>query len=60
LCNPGYYEGKLHIQLGLNEISKSIFNGYVIGPELILINGIITFTGLWAISKPAGKNLKAV
>ena len=51
LCSPGYYESKLHIKLGLTEISRSIFNGYVIGPELILINGILTFTGLWLISK---------
>ncbi len=61
LCNPGYYEGKLHVQLGLNELSKSLFNGYIIGPELILINGLITFLGLRFISKPAATNsLKAV
>ncbi|MGB3006877.1 MAG: sodium:solute symporter [Chitinophagaceae bacterium] len=52
LCNPAYYEAKLGIEsLGLNGISKSIFNGYKIGNELILINGILTFTGLWFISK---------
>ncbi|HEX7905233.1 MAG TPA: sodium:solute symporter [Chitinophagaceae bacterium] len=50
-CNPGYYEGILHVKLGLSEISRSIFNGYKIGPELILINGIITFLGLYSISK---------
>lgn len=50
-CNAGYYEGILHVKLGLSEISRSIFNGYKIGPELILINGIITFLGLYSISK---------
>ncbi|MEP7143402.1 MAG: sodium:solute symporter [Ferruginibacter sp.] len=30
--------------------AKSWFNGYQIGIELLLINGLITFAGLWAIS----------
>jgi Na+/proline symporter len=51
LSNPKWYESKLHMQLGLNDISASIFNGYVIGNELILINGFITFMGLFFISK---------
>ncbi len=51
LSNPAWYEAKLHVQLGLQHISTSIFNGYKIGNELILINGILTFTGLWFISK---------
>ena len=51
--NPAWYEAKLHIQLGLNDISQKIFNGYKIGNELILINGIFTFLGLWMISKPS-------
>lgn len=50
LSNPGWYEAKLHMKLGLDEISATIFNGYKIGNELILINGIITFTGLYFIS----------
>lgn len=54
-CNPKYYEGKLGIRLGLDEISKSIFNGYIIGPELIVINGLIVFAALFTISKPAAK-----
>ena len=63
LSNPAYYEAKLGIEnLGLNGISKSIFNGYKIGNELILINGLLTFTGLWFISKPnpSVASLKAV
>ncbi len=51
ICNPKYYEGLLHTKLGLTDLSKSIFSGYVIGPELILVNGIITFTALYSISK---------
>jgi Na+/proline symporter len=51
LSSPEWYEKKLHVSLGLEAISKSIFNGYKIGYELILINGIITFLGLLSISK---------
>ena len=51
LSNPAWYEAKLHMKLGLQSISDSIFNGYRIGNELILINGIFTFLGLWFISK---------
>ena len=51
LSNPAWYEAKLHMKLGLDSISKAIFNGYKIGNELILINGILTFIGLWLISR---------
>ncbi|MEO7922079.1 MAG: sodium:solute symporter [Chitinophagaceae bacterium] len=51
LSNPAWYEAKLHTNLGLQAISESIFHGYKIGNELILINGILTFLGLWFISK---------
>jgi len=51
LCSPEWYEKKLHIAMGLTEISKTIFHGYKIGNELILINGIFTFLGLFIISK---------
>ncbi|MBA3674861.1 MAG: sodium:solute symporter [Chitinophagaceae bacterium] len=53
LSSPEWYEKKLHMSLGLENISKTIFNGYKIGNELILINGIFTFIGLYMISKPA-------
>jgi len=36
----------------LNENSKTWFSGYQIGVELLIINGILTFIGLLAISKP--------
>jgi Na+/proline symporter len=51
LSNPAWYEAKLHMKLGLDNLSATIFNGYKIGNELILINGIITFAGLWIISE---------
>jgi hypothetical protein len=50
LSNPAWYEAKLHMKLGLDQLSASVFHGYKIGNELILINGILTFTGLWLIS----------
>ncbi len=51
LSNPAWYEAKLHVKLGLQNISDSIFHGYKIGNELILINGIFTFIGLYFISR---------
>lgn len=51
LSSPEWYEKKLHMSLGLKSISESIFNGYKVGNELILINGIFTFVGLLLISK---------
>jgi Na+/proline symporter len=61
LSSPEWYEKKLHVSLpNLVSASKSIFNGYKIGLELILINGIITFLGLLAISFKGDKiNLQA-
>jgi Na+/proline symporter len=51
LSSPEWYEKKLHITLGMENISKTIFNGYKIGNELILINGLFTFLGLLIFSK---------
>ena len=51
LSSPAWYEKKLHVSLGLQNISDKIFNGYIIGNELILITGLITFIGLLIISK---------
>lgn len=55
VSNPAWYEAKLHVSLGLQSLSDSIFNGYKIGNELILINGIFTFIGLWFISKKSNE-----
>jgi hypothetical protein len=58
LSSPEWYEKKLHLKLGLAAISDNLFHGYKIGNELILINGLLTFLGLYFISsrqqKPAG------
>ena len=53
LSNPTWYASKLHVVVGSawQNLSDAIFNGYKIGNELILINGIITFIGLWLISR---------
>lgn len=48
--NPQFYEQKLHIKLGLDDLSHKIFNGYKIGYDLIIVNGIITF-GLLTLIK---------
>ena len=37
----------------LDKYQKQIFGSFEIGLELLIINGLITFTGLWLISKPA-------
>lgn len=50
LSNPAYYEQKLHVTMGLNSLTESLFNGYKMGPELIIINGILVFAGLWLFS----------
>jgi uncharacterized sodium:solute symporter family permease YidK len=51
LSNPGWYEAKLHLHLGLSGLSEQLFSGYRIGNELILINGVLTFLGLFLISR---------
>ena len=51
LSSPEWYEKKLHVSLGISDLSTSLFNGYKIGNELILINGLLTFMGLLIISK---------
>ncbi|HEY6503999.1 MAG TPA: sodium:solute symporter [Chitinophagaceae bacterium] len=51
LSSPEWYEKKLHLSLGLQNISSKLFHGYKIGYELILINGLLTFGGLWLISR---------
>ena len=55
ICNPAYYEKLLHTELGLGNFSATIFAGYKIGPELILLNGLFTFIGLWLISTSSKK-----
>jgi Na+/proline symporter len=56
LSSPEWYEKKLHISLGLNSFSQSCFNGYKIGNELVIINGLLTFIFLFSISKKTSTN----
>ena len=35
----------------LNEFSKELFNGYKFGFEMLIVNGLFTFIGLFTISK---------
>jgi hypothetical protein len=58
LSSPEWYERKLHVSLGMQDISNRLFHGYKIGNELILLNGILTFLGLWFISKKSEMQLK--
>jgi len=63
LSNPAWYEAKLHISMPLlREWSAATFGKYRIGNELILINGLFTFAGLWLISRkdPSRLSLQAV
>ncbi len=39
----------------LNAESKSLLGGYVFSNELIIVNGLITFVGLWLTSTPKNK-----
>ncbi len=50
LSSPEWYEKKLHLSLGLDKISATLFHGYKIGYELLLINGVLTFLGLYFCS----------
>ncbi|HOZ87937.1 MAG TPA: hypothetical protein PL029_09270, partial [Bacteroidia bacterium] len=55
-CSPEWYEKKLHLSLGLQQFSESVFRGYKIGNELIVINGIFTFAGLYLISNKSDES----
>ena len=35
----------------LDANSKELFNGYLFGNELLIVNGLLTFTGLFFVSK---------
>ena len=35
----------------LINLSDSIFNGFKIGIEILILNGMLTFAGLWMISR---------
>lgn len=46
------------ICLILSDYDQLWFGGYSIGLELLLINGFITFVGLWLVSEKAKKSIK--
>ncbi len=60
LNSPEWYGNKLHftVGMGLQNLSANIFHGYKIGNELILINGALTFMGLWFISGKEGETVR--
>ena len=39
----------------LNDYSTTLFDGYIFGYELLIVNGLITFIGLLAIRERANK-----
>jgi Na+/proline symporter len=53
--NAEWFVAKLNLQPvaaeALLNFSKSIFGGFKIGIELLILNGIFTFIGLWLISE---------
>ena len=42
----------------ISDFAISIFGEYKIGYELLILNGILTFAGLWIISESSAKDLK--
>ncbi len=52
--NPKFFIDKLGLSEGtaetLNTVSASVFGGFKIGIELLILNGLLTFIGLWLIS----------
>lgn len=52
--NAEWFAGKLRLNeataAGLKTFSNSLFHGFHIGIELLIINGALTFAGLWLIS----------
>lgn len=61
--NAEWFLAKMKLTSGsfaqnLLDLSQSMFGGYKIGVELLIINGLFTFIGLWFISKKAGPNIE--
>jgi len=43
---------------GVLQPDGKYLGGYIFGNELLILNGLLTFIGLWAISKPGGKSVQ--
>jgi hypothetical protein len=60
LNNAEWFINKLSFEKStadtLKNISLSVFSGFRIGIELLILNGLITFLGLFIISKEVPKN----
>lgn len=41
----------------LSKYSEWLLNGYLFGPELLIVNGVLTFGGLWMISRSPEREL---
>lgn len=54
--NAEWFAGKFALSVentkSLVALSNSIFGGFKIGIEILIFNGLLTFLGLWVISKP--------
>ena len=54
--NPEWFGSKLGFAqdtiTSLSHLSQRLFSGFKIGIEILILNGILTFIGLWFISKP--------
>ncbi len=54
--NIEWYQKQFHLTANwvdsIKDVSQSIFGKFKIGYELLIYNGLLTFLGLWMISKP--------
>lgn len=61
LNNPEWFIGKMNLSgalaTSLQNISTNLFHGFKIGIELLILNGLLTFIGIWFISTPANKKM---
>ncbi|MEZ4910055.1 MAG: sodium:solute symporter [Saprospiraceae bacterium] len=61
--NPEWFASKLGIsgvwKSSLLEMSNKLFHGFKIGLEILILNGLLTFIGLWFISSPQKETSKA-
>ncbi|MBL0122483.1 MAG: sodium:solute symporter [Betaproteobacteria bacterium] len=55
---PGVALAAPLICLGIDTWQAALFGNYRVGLELLIINGAITFAGLWMISKSGGRDRK--
>ncbi len=57
--NAEWFIKKMNIQApfsdDLKALSTQMFSGFKLGIEILIINGFITFAGLWLVSKPQSK-----